>query len=96
MHAQIASVKDILELQGMCILTYIHTSYKHTYAQVLSIKGIPDLQGHVVVELQDVDNRELVKLIAPTLTGARNKHTRKVSWSLCTCDDFDMVSWLTH
>ena len=32
--------------------------------QVLSLKGMENLAGHVVVEMQDVDNRELVNLVA--------------------------------
>jgi len=32
--------------------------------QVLSLKGMENLSGHVVVEMQDVDNRELVNLVA--------------------------------
>jgi len=35
--------------------------------QVLSLKGIDGLTAHVVVEMQDVDNRELVNMVAPEI-----------------------------
>lgn len=35
--------------------------------QVLSLKGIEGMIAHVVVEMQDVDNRELVNMVAPEI-----------------------------